>query len=160
MALKGDRHELQTDISSICNDVVVKGQFLFYKTAGSGIDLDDSQNVVTLLTGTNVSGNVPAGLVLNNTVSIDTTRQHVNFMKDEMIVGQHVTLLRQGWVVTDQIIPGTTPTAGDKAYVGYSGMVTNFKNASNYVGPVGEFMGLKDPDGFAKLAVHVPMQGY
>lgn len=158
MAIKGDRWELQTDMSSICNDVIVKGQFLTWgvNPGASGIALDDANNIVKLTTGS-PSGLHPAGMSLVNTVNIDTTRQHVNFMKDELVIGSHVTLLKQGWVVTDQILVGTSPLPGDKVFVAYSGLVTNFNGAGAYVGPVGEFGGGVDPQGFAKIYVHLPL---
>lgn len=158
MALKGARHEMQTDMSSICNDVVVKGAMLCWNRTpgGSGINLDDANNIVKLVAGV-TSGNMVAGMTLTNTVNIDTTRQHVNFHKDEVVIGSHVTLLRQGWVVTDQLLASTSPLAGDKAFVAHSGLLTNFGGGGSFAGPVGEFMGAKDPDGFVKVAVHLPI---
>lgn len=157
MALKGQRQEFQTDLSSICNSVVSKGTMMFWSRTpgGSGIDLDDSNNIVNFLTG-NTSGNFVAGMILNNFVNIDVTRQHLNFQKDELLIGSHCTLLRQGWVVTNGIVAGTSPLPGDPVYVAYSGLLTNFSNVGNYVQVHGEWMGGLDPNGYAKVAIHLP----
>lgn len=156
MALKGNREELQTDMSHICNDVVEQGQVLLYKTPGSGINLDDASNVVELKATPSSGGSQrPAGLCLTNVVSIDTTRQHVNFHKDEVTTGSHVTLLKQGLVVTNKIVASMNCGAGDIAYVAYSGLLVNVANGGTYQ-RVGEFLGAKDPDGYVKVAIHLP----
>ncbi|MFN7829978.1 MAG: hypothetical protein ACK5NX_02135, partial [Armatimonadota bacterium] len=61
MALKPDRHILETDISLVCNDVHEKGAVLVYSTAGSGTALytPGVANVAA-----NPSGKVPAGVSL------------------------------------------------------------------------------------------------
>lgn len=159
MALKGPRHELQTDQSTICNDVVEQGQILSYQDNGpygSGINLDSPNNLSELF-GTLSSGTeyVPYGLSLTNIVNIDTTRQHVNYHKDEVTTGGHPTVLKQGWVVTDKVVASCVPLTGQKAYMAHSGLLSN--NSNNGVHPlVGRFEGSKDPDGFVKVTIHLP----
>ena len=77
--------------------------------------------------------------------------------------GGKVTLLRKGWVVTNQIDPGVTPTAGQTAYVGPSGYINNTQknpqiNRKVYNGGlvIGEFASTKDEDGYAKVYVNLP----
>lgn len=160
MALKGDRHELMVDLSSICNDVCVKGDALFWTNglSPSGSALDDANNIVTLLTSS-PSGRKIAGISLVNTVNIDTTRQHVNFHKDEVVIGSHVTILRQGWVVTDRIVASAAPVAGDKVYASYSGLLSNTVLGGGNVGPIGEWMHTKRSEGVARSTIHLRAAG-
>ena len=160
MALKGDRHELQTDVSFFMNEVAERGGIATLSTAGSGAALDQSAALVTYAAAQ--SGNVPIGLLLNDMVNIDQTRQHINFNKNEMQKGGKVTLLQKGWVVTNRIDPGVTVTAGNTAYVGPSGYITNTQyghphNAGYAQGSVvGRFDSLADEDGYAKVSVNLP----
>ena len=96
-------------------------------------------------------------------VNLDQTRQHINFNKNEMQKGGKVTLLRKGWVVTNMIDPGTTPTAGQTAFVGPSGYISNTqknpqinRKVLNGGLIVGEFASTKDEDGYAKIYVNLP----
>jgi hypothetical protein len=166
MALKGDRHELQVDVAYFNNDVSERGVILVYGQGGgsgslasvpsaSGAAMDNAQAVVSL--AANPSGLTPAGLLLNNQVNIDQTRQHINFMRDEMIVGGKCALLRQGWVVTNKVTG--SPAAGNKAYLTANGNLTPTLSATGGLKAtpqVGEFMGALDESGFVKVAVHLP----
>lgn len=155
MALKGDRHEFSTDISSFMNEVAERGGIATYSTSGSGAALDQSRNLVTY--AANASGNKPAGMLLNDMVNIDQTRQHINWHKDEVQIGGKVTLGTRGWWVTDRIVPGVNPTAGNEAYVGNSGYLTSaFENAAK-TPAVGMFRSQRDEDGYAKVELSIPM---
>lgn len=150
MALKGDRHELVTDISFFMNEVAERGGVVVFSTAGSGAALDDAAALVTY--AANGSGKVPVGILLNDMVSIDQTRQHLNWHKDEVQKGSKVTVLRNGWVVTDRV--NGTPTVGQTAYVADSGRITP-TSAAGYA-TLGVFLSVKDNAGFAKVAVNLP----
>ena len=158
MALKGDRIEFQHDITFNMNEVGQKGGIVSYSTVGSGAALDQSAALVTYAaTG---SGSKPAGLLLNDMVNVDLTRQHINWHKNEVQKGGKVTLLKKGWVVTDQIASGITIAAGDKAYLANGGRITN-SNTGNAVGDVasplvGSFLSKADEDGFAKVEINLP----
>tara|TARA_B100000676_G_C18058819_1_gene836326 strand:+ start:994 stop:1491 length:498 start_codon:yes stop_codon:yes gene_type:complete len=156
MALKGDRYEGMTDISFFMNDSsAAKGGVVVLSTVGSGVALDQSKALVTYA-GT-ASGNVPVGLLLNDMVNIDQTRQHINFHKNEVQKGGKVTLLTQGWVVTDMITG--TPTAGAPAYLTDDGKLTPTQSATGGVvatPPVGRFLSSKDEDDYAKVAINLP----
>ena len=161
MALKGDRYELETTIDFFLNEVAERGGVATLSTAGSGAALDQSAALVTY--AAQQSGVAPIGILLNDMVNIDQTRQHINFHKNEMQKGGKVTLLRKGWVVTNRIDPGVTVTAGQTAYVGPSGYLTNTQknpqiNRKVYNGGliVGEFASTKDEDGYAKVYVNLP----
>jgi hypothetical protein len=149
MALKGDRNELDTDISFFINETAEKGQFMSINTAGSGSAMDNSNAVVTV--AAEASGAKFAGILLNDVVNIDQSRYHINWQKDEVQQGGKVTLLRKGWVVTDQI--SGTPTAGQDCYLADSG---NCSATQDGTAPkIGQFLSTKNADGFAKVAVNV-----
>ena len=159
MALKGDRYEGTTDVSFFMNDAsAAKGGIAVLSTVGSGVALDQSKALVTYAaTSVLASGSIPVGLLLNDMVNIDQTRQHINFHKNEVQKGGKVTLLTQGWVVTDMITG--TPTAGAPAYLTAEGKVTPTQSATGGVvatPPVGRFMSTKDEDGYAKVSVNLP----
>ena len=101
MALKPDRHEVVTDISFFMNETAERGIIVTHSTAGSGAAMDDSNALVAI--PTTASGSAPAGLLLNDVVNIDLTRQHLNQHQDEVQKGGKVTLLKQGYVVTNKL---------------------------------------------------------
>ena len=151
MALKSDRIEAYTDISFFCNDAAAeRGGVVVFSTLGSGVSMDDGNAVVTY--AADQSGKVPAGLWLNDVVSLDLTRQHINWHKDEVQTGSKVTLLRQGQVTTNLIVAGVTPGVGSSAYVGASGYLTTV--STNSV-KVGTFLSSKDSDGYAKIDINL-----
>ena len=156
MALKGDRYEGMTDVSFFMNDSsAAKGGIAVLSTGGSGVALDQSKALVTYAAA--ASGNIPVGLLLNDMVNIDQTRQHINFHKNEVQKGGKVTLLTDGWVVTDMVTG--TPVAGNPAYLTAAGKVTPTQSATGGVKatpPVGRFLSSKDEDGYVKLSVKLP----
>jgi hypothetical protein len=159
MALKGDRYEGTTDVSFFMNDAsAAKGGIAVLSTGGSGVALDQSKALVTYAaTAVAASGSIPIGLLLNDMVNIDQTRQHINFHKNEVQKGGKVTLLTQGWVLTNMVTG--TPTAGAPAYLTSEGKVTATVSATGGVvatPPVGRFMSTKDEDGYAKVSVNLP----
>ena len=149
MALKSDRVEAYTDISYFCNDTSAeRGVVAVHSTGGSGVAMDDSLAVVTTVIA-NPSGQLPAGLLLNDVVNLDLTRQHINWHKDEVQTGSKVTLLRQGQVTTNMVVSGVAPSVGQDAYFGVNGKLTNVSTAgatSSGV-KVGRFLSVKDTDG-------------
>jgi hypothetical protein len=150
MALKSDRIELLTDISYFMNTTAERGGVVSAVTSGSGVSMDDANAVVAY--ADNASGAKPLGVLLNDVVDLDLTRQHINWHKDEMQVGGKVTILRQGQVTTNLLVAGITPSAGAPAYVGNSGLIgTSSTNAVQ----VGSFLSGKDADGYAKVSVNI-----
>ena len=167
MALKGDRHEFETTIDFFCNDETAeRGGIASFSTAGSGAALDQSAALVTY--SPTQSGIKPVGILLNDMVNIDQTRQHINFHKNEVQRGGKVTLLRKGWITTNMIDPGDVdsdaPAAGSRAFVGPSGLISTknavpangYQAASQRGMAIGEFGSLKDEDGYAKVYVNLP----
>jgi hypothetical protein len=150
MALKPDRIELLTDVSFFMNSVAERGGVVCVVTAGSGVSMDDANAVVEYATA--VSGK-PVGILLNDVVDLDLTRQHINWYRDEVQKGGKVTLLRQGQVTTNKIVSGATPSAGVDAYVGANGLIGT-SSASSAV-KIGQFLSAKDADGYAKVSVNL-----
>jgi hypothetical protein len=159
MALKSDRYEFQTDVSFFMNEVAERGGIVTLATGStpSGAAMDSSLNVVTYVA--NPSGKVAMGVLLNDMVNIDLTRQHINWHKDEIQKGGKVTVLRKGYVLTNRISTSGTPAAGDAAYVAESGLIsTSGKALSLDSGAVriGRFLSAKDGDGYAKVEINLP----
>ena len=150
MALKADRIELLTDVSFFMNTTAERGGVASVVTSGSGVAMDDANAVVSYAAA--ASGAKPVGVLLNDVVNLDLTRQHINWHKDEVQLGGKVTLLRQGQVTTNMLVVGATPSAGSDAYVGNGGLIgTSSTNAVK----IGQFLSNKDADGYAKVAVNI-----
>jgi len=159
MALKTDRSVLDTDISFFMNEAATRGGVASVSTGGSGAAMDQGEALVTY--AALPSGKVPVGLLLNDMVDIDLTRQHLNQHKDEVQKGGKVTLLRKGYVVTNNI-EGTSPSAGDPAYVAHSGnlsvedLSSDDGDADGSTRLVGRFLSGVDQDGYAKVYIDLP----
>ena len=157
MALKADRHELDVEISFFCNVAdLERGGILVLDTVGSGAAMDQAGAKVKYAVATNAL--FPVGILLNDTVNLDLTRQHINWHKDEVQKGGKVSILKKGWVVTN-LISGT-PAAGLGAFVsddnaGYIGTQASVTDGK-YI-QIGRFMSTKDEDGYAKVEVNLPM---
>jgi len=151
--LKGDRHLFYDDIRYFCNDVTERGVILVHSGSGaSGVSLEDTLNIAYLPGTGSVSGLKPVGLLLNDFVNVDLSRYKLNEHKDEMQIGQKAHLLKKGWVHTDKLKSGDTPSAGVAAYLAPSGEIsTTSTNAAR----VGTFKGRKDSDGFVLLEVDI-----
>ena len=165
MALKPDRHEVVTDISFFMNETAERGIIVTHSTAGSGAAMDDSNALVAI--PTTASGSAPAGLLLNDVVNIDLTRQHLNQHQDEVQKGGKVTLLKQGYVVTNKLEVNSKPTVGAPAYVassgllsttdpeGYDGSTLDLSRKFDYSTKVGSFLSTEDADGYAKVYIDI-----
>lgn len=150
MALKPDRIEAYTDISFFMNEVGERGGVVVHSTSGSGVSMDDPNAVVEY--AASPSGKSPAGLLLNDVVNLDLTRQHINWHKDEVQVGSKVTLLRQGQVTTNVVATGLDISAGDVAYFGAEGALTTVSTNSTQVG---RFLSDYDADGYVKVDINI-----
>jgi hypothetical protein len=149
MALKPDRIEFLSDISFFATSAAERGGVVSVVTGGSGVSMDDANAVVSY--ATNPSGVKPIGILLNDVVSLDLTRQHINWHRDEVQVGGKVALLRNGQVTTN-LVAGT-PAAGSDAYVAASGYISTVQ-ATGAV-KIGQFLSAKDSDGYAKVSVNL-----
>jgi len=157
MALKSDRNELQTDISFFMNEAATRGGVVSLSTGGSGAAMDQGAALVTY---TAASGKAPLGILLNDMVDLDLTRQHINQHKDEIQKGGKVTILRKGYVVTSNISCATAPVAGEPAFITFSGNIANSGTITDHSGtantPIGIFLSSKDEDDYAKIEVDLP----
>ena len=159
MALKTDRSTLQTDISFFMNEAATRGGVVALSTGGSGAAMDQGAALVTYAAVP--SGKVPVGILLNDMVNIDLTRQHLNQHKDEVQKGGKVTLLQKGYVVTNSL-EGTSPSAGNTAYLAHSGNLSasdlsnDDTDADGSTRVVGRFLSGVDEDGYAKVFIDLP----
>lgn len=159
MALKTDRYHVQSDISYFMNEVAERGGIVCYSTVGSGAAMDDSVALATY--AADPSGLLPIGVLMNDMVNLDLTRQHINWHKDEVQIGSKVTIWTKCDVVTD-MRHEDTPAVGNPAYLGPSGLFTTDVGAVYSDGTVsrpivGVFKSSPDEDGFVKVSVNLPM---
>ena len=94
MALKPDRIELLTNVSFFMNTTAERGGVVSAVTSGSGVSMDDALAVVGYAAA--ASGAQPVGLLLNDVVNLDLTRQHINWHRDEVQVGGKVVVRQYG----------------------------------------------------------------
>ncbi len=160
MALKGDRLETQfVDISRFGNSVMTRGGIVSDSTWGSGAAMDQSAALVAY--AANSSGASPRGMLLNDMVNLDLTRQHPNWYRDEVQIGGKVSVGYKGYWVTNSLTQGVAAiVAGDLAVLTSSGNIMNITPAvavstwNKALNPlVGRFMSLADEDGYAKVEV-------
>ena len=161
MALKSDRNEVQTDISFFMNEAATRGGVVSLSTGGSGAAMDQGAALVSYAAqGPGASGKVPMGILLNDMVSLDLTRQHINQHKDEVQKGGKVTILRKGYVVTNSLSCATDAEAGDVAYVQLDGTIANSGCIDDHTGragsSIGTFLSSVDEDGYAKVEINLP----
>lgn len=156
MALKPDRDYAEvTDISQFWSEVAAQataeeGGIACVETQGSGVAMDDTENVVQYAASS--SGSIPKGVLLHPVnPEMSATRDFKNFANLETRPGEKVCLLRKGWFVTDMITG--TPVVGGGVYVGASG---NFAVSSGTASArVGRFETTVDADGFAKIYIDI-----
>ena len=157
MALKADRHELDVDISYFYNgSAIERGGVVCLSAVGSGAAMDQPGAKVEYTAATNAK--IPVGILLNDVVNLDLTRQHINWHKDEVQKGGKVSVLKKGYVVTNKVTGA--PTAGVAAFVcddtagniSVDGSVDDGKKII-----IGRWMSTKDEDGYAKVEVNLPM---
>ena len=157
MALKADRHELDVDISFFYNEgTAERGGVVVLDTVGSGAAMDQAGAKVKYAVATNAL--IPVGILLNDVVNLDLTRQHINWHQDEVQKGGKVSILKKGYVVTNKI--SGTPTAGVAAFVDDGtacNIATDAEIADGKQIIIGRFMSSKDEDGYAKVEVNLPM---
>lgn len=161
MALKADRYELQTDISFFYNEgAVTRGGVVVHdSTTASGAAMDQGVNLVKYKVA--VGTDVPVGILMNDVVNKDLTRTHLNEHKDEVQKGGKVTILRKGYVVTNNITG--TPNVGDVAYADRTTAGNIAADAESAAASgnlaIGRFMTDKDEDGYCKVEINLPNFG-
>lgn len=151
-----NRAPLEYDISKKSSTVAEAGQILVVTTSGSGINLGDSASFAGVVN--NPSGYEVAGMVAVDVVSIDTTLYHRNFHNDSALLGEPVPLFTKGKFSTDKISSAVS-AIGNTAYLGLSGWLRNTAGVGGTVDTpkVGKFTSLKDENGFAEVALTIPV---
>lgn len=152
MALKGDRIELDDCIQFSMNQVAERGGVVSLSTAGSGIARDSAAMVC--IYSSSPSGAKPLGVLVQDVVNYDLTRQHINWYKNEVQLGSKVHIVRKGTFVTNVIVSGATVTAGGTAWLGSQGQFA--VNGSLGGERIGFFDSGKDENGFAQVTVNLP----
>lgn len=158
MALKPDREYNEvTDITNFWTTVAAeKGGCAGVVTQGSGaaigVNLVDEANVVGYIA--DPSGAIAKGVLLQTvTAAMSATRDFVNFENGEIRPSDKCTLVKKGFVVTDMIPSGVTPSVGDAAYLAASGMISSTQAAG--APQVGRFETTKDANGFARVSIDI-----
>ena len=162
MALRPDRIHIDSQIDYFMNETAERGGIVSISTVGSGAAMDQAEQLATY--SASMSGVAPLGVLMCDMVNNDLTRMHENWHKEEVQQGGKVTIWNKCTVVTDRIDPGDTITAGQLAYVGPSGYISNAPPVAQtqetgtlldkYV--VGRFLSTADEDGFCKVSVNLP----
>ena len=152
MALKGDRLIVSEEVTFSMNEVAEKGGPVCLSTGGSGAALDSSSALVTY--SNSPSGKLVVGILGADMVNINQTRQKINSHKNEVQKGGKVNLFTEGWVLTDRLANGVSPSAGDEAFATTGGLFTN--TGSGGGAKVGHFMSSKDEDGYLKVWFSLP----
>lgn len=149
MALKPDRIELPdgSRIKFFMNEVAERGGIVNLDSPG-GEGMDDPGATVSLPAG--ASGN-PAGVLMNDVVDLNLTRQHINWHKDEVQVGNKVDIIKRGYVRTNLLKSGDTPVAGDPAHYDTGGEFTTTATSDQ----VGRFASGVDAEGYVEVEVNV-----
>lgn len=153
MALKPDRIEnpYEHDINFYMDEVAERGGVVVLQSAGSGGYPGDSNSVVTY--AASPAGRFPIGILLCDFVSVDQSRYHLNWYREQVPVGYKAILCRNGLFNTNMIVPGVNPVGGEPAYLGASGLLTTVPSGN---GPqVGQFRDAKDEDGFASVYIRI-----
>lgn len=148
MALKGARkYDEGTEILYRMNEVCERGRIVVAASSGTGLP-GDADNLVQI--PTTVSG-YPIGLLACDMVSIDLSRytHTARYHRDEVPLGSPVTLVRDGWVVTNCVHNGDDPSPGQVAYFDTSGFLTT--TASSVA--VGQFLGRVNTDGYVRVDI-------
>lgn len=150
MALKPDRIELPTGsrIKYFMNVVAEAGIICNISSPG-GAGMDNP--AATLFIPTGPSGH-PAGMLMNDVVNLDLTRQHLNQHKDEVQIGNKVAIMKNGYAETNMLKGGDTPNAGDACYYTTLGVVTSSVTSSNRIGT---FAGPVDSDGYIGVELNI-----
>lgn len=153
MALKPDLQITEYEIGFYWGaSTADRGGIASMVTSGSGAGMDDSNAVAGYVA--EASGAIPLGVLMNDVVSIDQTRMHLNQYKpDEVQVNSKVALAKRAVVVTNMILG--TVSAGDRAYLAESGNIRGTQGI-NEAPIVGRFLTTPDQNGYARVHIDLP----
>lgn len=148
--LKRDRffNRGDSETSFFLNETGEAGIVLIYPTGSveqPGLDTD--VNTATIPTGT--SGN-PCGVLMQDVVDKDLTTCPLMQSKMETQVGSKVEVLKGGWIVTNMIDTGSSPTPGAAAHFKAGGLFTTTTTSTR----VGTFESAK-VNGYARIRIQL-----
>ncbi len=151
MALKPDRIALAdgSRMKWFMNETAERGGIVC-SVAPGGNGMDDPDSKVHVPAG---ATGAPVGVLMNDVVNLNLNRQHLNQHKDEVQIGNKVSILQRGFVTTDVVATGITPVAGQAAYYTTGGEFTNATGSAQ----VGYFASGKDSDGYAEIEINIVM---
>lgn len=135
-SLKINRNILHSDLTHFCEDVAVKGSYV------ESFTTDDGFRVVR--PGQN--GGVSLGVLLNDVVNLDLTRQRIAWHRNEVQIGGKVEVCTGG-ILT--IKCSGNPKPNMLAYYNKRGVITTEKKSK----AIGAFLSYKDEDGFAQVEI-------
>jgi len=155
MALKGDAviNRYGDELRFFMNQTAERGAIVSISTAGSGVANENASNVVAY--ASSASGKRPVGILVNDVVNLDLTRQQYNPHKNEVQYGSKVHVSKNGVFTTNMVTSGVTPAAGDTAYLAADGRITNVNTGAVASPQVGYFLTAKDEDGYATVRVNL-----
>ncbi len=161
MSLKGYRTIIETDIDHFMNAAATRGGIVSVTgTSASGIASDQAEAQCGY--SATLSGVKPLGILLQDVVNYDLTRQRQNPWRDEVQIGNKVAVAPKCVVVTDFVYPGHSPTPGAPAYIGHSGYIAasnvalDHSDTAGAFKVVGQWVTGKNEDGFAKVRINLP----
>jgi hypothetical protein len=154
MALKTDRIHIDSRIDYFMTHTASRGGVAVVQNAGSGAAMDQAAQRVEYATAP--SGTNPIGVLMCDVVNLDLARQKMNVHKEEVQQGGKVTLWTKCQVTTDYLASGITVTAGQPAYLGAEGRITNVDSGAEASPRVGRFESRLDEAGFAKVSINLP----
>lgn len=154
MALRPDRWIIEEDITQACHTVTNRGVILCYSTSNSGVAVGGPGNVEAFASP---SGKTPAGMLLDDCVSVDETQYHRNFHKDQIVLDEKCCLVKKGRLVTNMIFG--TPAVGGTAYLHGTGFIsTSVHGGGGTVATpkIGQFASIKDELGYVAIDIMLP----
>jgi len=153
MSLKPDRELTKWEMGYKAGSVAAaKGGLVSASTPSSGNGLD---GVGVATYAANPSGAFVLGVALDEVVDYGDKLIRNPYAETVNINGA-LSIGKEGWVVTDMIYPGQSPTAGQTAYLGHSGYFSNAQSPAQ-APKVGRFETSKDEDGYAKVSLNIPL---
>lgn len=157
MALKPQRMVIEDDVSYFMNATGDRGIVVFAVTGtyATGAGMDNASRVAEIVT--NPSGRLPVGMLLNNVVNIDLSRQILNPMQFEHQVGDKCHLGVRGTFVTNMIGAGQASGALQYPVNAYAGTRGFLYTAAGYASSgwpvVGRFLTGVDTQGYAQIRI-------
>lgn len=155
MAIRGVRTETEDTIDLDAGEVMSAGALVSFSLTVEGdavLAPSGSTRVVGVLREEVVA--VPAGPGDYMYGDVYTVATPLFQEKGTRYVGEKISIVRQGTIITDQLEASITPSGGALAYLGSSGSGL-FDTASTTAIKVGVFQGVKDADGFVKIHVNI-----